>query len=60
MPTKIAEVTLYSVPELSRIMNVTTMSIRNYIRQGYLKGQKLTGRWFVTEEDFEKFFNKLS
>ena len=60
MPTKIEEITLYSVPELSRIMNVTTMSIRNYIRQGHLKGQKLTGRWFVTEEEFKEFFNKLS
>ena len=49
MPATIENVTLYSVPELADMLNVTTVSIRNYIKQGHLKGQKMTGRWFVSE-----------
>jgi hypothetical protein len=60
MPTKIKDVTLYSVPDLSQILNVTTVSIRNYIKQGHLKGQKVMGRWFVSEEEVKDFLETLS
>ena len=60
MPATIESVTLYSVPELAHMLNVTTFSIRNYIKQGYLKGQKLTGRWFVSEEEVMDFFKRLT
>ncbi len=60
MPATIENVTLYSVPELAHMLNVTTVSIRNYIRQGYLKGEKLTGRWFVSEQEVKDFFERLS
>ena len=60
MPTTIKDVTLYSVFDLSEMLNVTTVSIRNYIKQGHLKGQKVMGRWFVSEEDLEAFLKKLS
>ena len=30
------------------------------IKQGNLKGQKVMGRWFVSEEELEEFFNKLT
>jgi len=60
MPISISGLNLYSVPELSQLLNVTTVSIRNYIKQGHLKGQKVMGRWFVSEEDFGEFFSKLS
>ena len=59
MPTKIDDVTLYSVPEVSHMLNVTTVSIRNYIKQGYLNGQKVMGRWVVVEEELNKFLNRL-
>ena len=59
MPTKIDDVTLYSVPEVSHMLNVTTVSIRNYIYQGHLKGQKVLGRWVVLEEELDKFVNKI-
>ena len=60
MPTKIEDVILYSVPEVSQMLNVTTVSIRNYIKKGYLNGQKVMGRWVVVEEELEDFFKKLS
>jgi len=51
--------TLYSVSELSLKLNVTTVTIRNYIKQGKLRGQKAMGRWFIAEEDMTDFFNSL-
>jgi DNA-binding transcriptional MerR regulator len=60
MPISISGLNLYSVPELSKMLNVTTVSIRNYIKQGHLKGRKVMGRWVVSENDFEEFFGKLS
>ena len=60
MPTILEDVTLYSVPEVSEMLNVTTVSIRNYIKKGYLNGQKVMGRWVVLEEELEDFMNKLS
>ena len=60
MPTKIDGLILYSVHELSITFNVTTASIRNYINHGHLKGQKVMGRWMVSEEAVEDFINKLS
>jgi predicted site-specific integrase-resolvase len=60
MPTKIEDVTIYSDPEVSNRLNVKTVSIRHYIKQGYLNGQKVMGRWVVVEEELEDFFKKLS
>ena len=59
MPTNIKNATLYSVPEVSHMLNVTTVSIRNYIKQGYLNGQKVMGRWVVVEEELNEFLNRL-
>ena len=59
MPTKIANMSLYSVEEIAQKLDVTEMSVRNYIRQGYLKGKKITGRWLIKEDDLEKFMKKL-
>jgi hypothetical protein len=60
MPVQIQNTNLYSVTELSHMLNVTTVSIRNYIKKGHLKGQKVMGRWFVLEEELKDFFDKLT
>ena len=59
MPTTIRDKTLYSVPELSQKLNVTTVTIRNYLKQGKLKGQKVMGRWFILDDDIVEFFTVL-
>ena len=59
MPTTIRDKTLYSVPELSQKLNVTTVTIRNYLKQGKLKGQKVMGRWFIVDDDIVEFFTVL-
>ena len=59
MPTTIRDKTLYSVPELSQKLNVTTVTIRNYLKLGKLKGQKVMGRWFILDDDIVEFFEIL-
>jgi excisionase family DNA binding protein len=59
MAITISGQTLYSVSELSQKLNVTTVTIRNYIKQGRLRGHKAMGRWFIAEQDMVEFFNSL-
>jgi predicted site-specific integrase-resolvase len=59
MAITISGQTLYSVSELSLKLNVTTVTIRNYIKQGKLRGQKAMGRWFISELDMVEFFDSL-
>ena len=58
MPIQITGTTLYSVAELSQKLNVTTVTIRNYLKQGKLKGKKVMGRWFILEEDATQLFKE--
>jgi hypothetical protein len=58
MPIQINDKTFYSVSEVSQVFNVTTASVRNYIKQGHLKGQKVMGRWIVLAEGLDEFLKK--
>ena len=60
MPAQIEDVTVYSVTDVSQMLNVTTVSVRNYIKQGHLKGQKVMGRWMVAEEEVSAFLKALA
>ena len=58
MPIQIKDATFYSVSEVSKVFNVTTASVRNHIRQGHLKGQKVMGRWIVFAEGLDEFLKE--
>ena len=48
MTIKISGLTLLSVSEVAYIINVTEVSVRNYIKHGSLRAQKITGRWLIS------------
>jgi len=56
MSVEISGKPLYPVPELSKKLNVTKVTIRNYLKQGKLKGQKAMGKCFVSNEGLREFF----
>ena len=56
MTSKIRDTTFYSVIELSQKLNVTPVTIWKYLKQGRLKGKKVMGRWFISDEDVTEFF----
>lgn len=42
---------LYTVEDIADMFHLTTRTIRNYLRDGRLKGSKLGGQWRFTEEN---------
>ena len=60
MPSKIRDILLYSVPELSQKLSVTTVTVRKYLKQGKLKGKKVMGRWSISGEEVTEFFANTS
>ena len=55
MPIKFNDSKLYSVRELAKILPITPLTIREYIRKGKIKGRKIGKNWYVTKENLEAF-----
>ena len=47
----------YTVDDIALILRVTTRTVRNYLKDGSLKGRKIGGGWRFTEDDFMKFLS---
>lgn len=56
MPIEIAGIKLYTTEELSKQLKISSITLRNYMRSGKLKGQKVGGRWYVAEQRLREFF----
>lgn len=46
---------MYNVEELARLLQITTVSVRAYIRTGKLKGQRIGRGYYVSEEALKDF-----
>jgi len=55
MPKHIAGETLYTVPELQKLLGLSDRSIRRYFREGRLKGRKIGRSWHITERALQDF-----
>jgi excisionase family DNA binding protein len=47
----------YTVEEIASMTSMTTRTIRNYIKNGILKGRKIGGQWRFTEEDIKNLMD---
>lgn len=56
--TTVIGVKLYSVSEVSKMLDVTTHTIRSYIKQKRLKARKIGVRYMITEKDLYNFITK--
>jgi len=56
MPVKIGKLILFDISELSDSLNVTAETLRAYIQQGRIHGQKVGGKWFISETALADFF----
>lgn len=45
-----ADIKLYTLNEIAKILNVSVRTLYNYIDNGRLKATKIGGKWLVTEE----------
>ena len=50
----------YSINELSLITGLTTRTLRNYLKDGLLEGEKPDGNWVFTDEQISSFVSHPS
>ena len=48
----------YNLNELALMTGFTTRTLRNYLSQGLLTGEKVNGAWQFTAEDLDSFFRE--
>jgi excisionase family DNA binding protein len=58
MPKIIGDMTLYTVLELSKLLDVTEVTLRRYIKEGKLPAKKIGGAYHISEEALKDFVNK--
>jgi len=58
MSKKVGGLELFTVEELSRLLNIQERTIRKLLKAGKLKGRKLARRWYVAEDHLRDYFNQ--
>ena len=48
----------YTLNDLALMTGFTTRTLRNYLNQGLLKGEKVNGVWQFTLDDVDRFFSE--
>ena len=48
---------LYTLQELEKLLEVTTRTLLQYIKDGKLKAVKIGGKWKVSEANLQNFIN---
>ena len=48
----------YSISDVAKITKLTDRTIRNYLSNGTLKGQKIGGQWRFTKENIKALFKE--
>lgn len=55
MSTVIANIEFYTVKEVSELLNISTPTVRTYIKQGRLKGQRVGRPILISKENLKEF-----
>ena len=50
-------INMYTLKDLAAQLKVTERTMHTYIKNGKLKGQKIGGRWQISESNLHKFLN---
>jgi excisionase family DNA binding protein len=53
---KLGNTVIFDIKEVAVKFNLTTTTIRRYIKEGRLKGQKMGNRWYISEDAIAEFF----
>jgi len=55
-PKKVMKgIRFYTVPDLAKILNITELSARVYLRQNRISGVKVGRRWYIREKSLNDF-----
>ena len=55
MATEIEGIKFYTIPETAEALKVTPQTVRAYIKQGKLKGQRIGRPILITENNLKEF-----
>ena len=55
---EIGDLKLFTVEELSERLDIQERTLREYLREGRLRGRKLAGRWYITEDALREYFSQ--
>lgn len=55
MPKELFGDKLYTIREVAELFEVTTRTVELYVKDGKLKGQKIGGKRYFTEETLQAF-----
>lgn len=58
MATVIEGIKFYTIPETAEALNVTPQTVRAYIKQGKLKGQRIGRPILITENNLKEFLQE--
>lgn len=58
MPTTIEGIKFYTIPEVAEALLVTAPTVRNWIKQGKLKSQRIGRPIYITEKNLQAFLKK--
>lgn len=58
MPKSIGDLKLYSVEEVSRLLDIQEVTVRKYLRDGRLQGRKMAKKWFISEDSIRAYFSQ--
>ena len=58
MATIIEGIKFYTIPETAEALNVTPQTVRAYIKQGKLKGQRIGRPILITENNLKEFLQE--
>lgn len=50
---------LYTVADVAELTGLTSRTIRNYLKDGTLRGRKIGVQWRFTEEDINRLFSEV-
>jgi excisionase family DNA binding protein len=58
MSTIIEGIKFYTIPEIAKALNVTSQTIRVYIKKGRIKSQRIGRPILITEHNLKEFLTK--
>jgi len=57
MPLEVSGIKLYSVDEVAEMLKSTKPTMRAYFREGKLIGRKISGKWYITEDNLKNYLS---
>lgn len=55
MPIEYKNTTLYTLEEVSEILKIAVVTLRDYLKKNKINGKKIGKRWYIDSQEIERF-----